>query len=717
MHWFQGRQIRTRDLDGIARNGENDNVFPGMEFIFVFDHLGSLPIILNAGALEGELFDLDGDGAACLGFDDGDVVFGLAPIHVHHPRLRNDTPNHDILGLPILRRIRRPRLLRIILHHMLSLSHHHLRIRHVKQQRQRPRSLLNQPRRLLGILDIDPIHFQQHVPQLHSRRTGRRSLHDERNDRAIIQRIHELLIRLKKQRIHQLLRLKEHDSQRRSKDFGIVPFSTGRQVPLLFGFGTRRRGFGGGIRRDGFGVRFRCSRRGFSLGASGGGADASAEQVSVVDGGLGCRGGGDGRGGGSEAHVGPGVAVGRGGFGRHGLDLGNSSHGGGAGARGVERWDVAAAEDAEGVVVGGGGWDECRGRRGRGRWGRGSPGVVGELGGRGLLDHLRRRGRGSGCTPGIVGHLGRDEGRWRWGGCSPWIGGNWGVGGLLRLQLRLLRKLLLRLRCRSITKWIHSQHAVLVLILIHARGWSCHGSRSGSGRHVKWIGKLIASVALLLRGGTTAKRPQGIGVGGSGTRNQCPRPHRRLRRRQRGRGRLSRRSLSHAAPHLAHPASGRASCCLKIPMAAIHAIHGRRSHHTPHHALRRHEHGILPTPIHGLLLLQLRRRLPVHSPALHSHSSVHSPRLHGVVGSIHHRLLRLSRSRHEGVLVAVLTGRSAELRGLWLLELLQLLLLLRRWLARRRQRRREVIGELIERVHDGGDYFGWVSAGILTGCN
>mmetsp|Transcript_17946 Transcript_17946/g.36063 ORF Transcript_17946/g.36063 Transcript_17946/m.36063 type:complete len:116 (-) Transcript_17946:525-872(-) len=77
MHWFQGRQIRTRDLDGIARNGENDNVFPGMEFIFVFDHLRALPIILNAGALEGELFDLDGDGAACLGFDDGDVVFGL----------------------------------------------------------------------------------------------------------------------------------------------------------------------------------------------------------------------------------------------------------------------------------------------------------------------------------------------------------------------------------------------------------------------------------------------------------------------------------------------------------------------------------------------------------------------------------------------------------------------------------------------------------------
>ena len=48
-----------------------------MELVFVFDHLGSLPVILDAGALEGELFDLDGDWAAGLGFDDGNVIFGL----------------------------------------------------------------------------------------------------------------------------------------------------------------------------------------------------------------------------------------------------------------------------------------------------------------------------------------------------------------------------------------------------------------------------------------------------------------------------------------------------------------------------------------------------------------------------------------------------------------------------------------------------------------
>lgn len=48
-----------------------------MEFILVLDHLGTLPIVLDAGALEGELFYLDGDGTAGLGFDYGNVVFGL----------------------------------------------------------------------------------------------------------------------------------------------------------------------------------------------------------------------------------------------------------------------------------------------------------------------------------------------------------------------------------------------------------------------------------------------------------------------------------------------------------------------------------------------------------------------------------------------------------------------------------------------------------------
>ena len=49
-----------------------------MEFVFVFDHLRTLPIVLDACSLEGELFDFDGDGTAGLCFDDGNVVFGLA---------------------------------------------------------------------------------------------------------------------------------------------------------------------------------------------------------------------------------------------------------------------------------------------------------------------------------------------------------------------------------------------------------------------------------------------------------------------------------------------------------------------------------------------------------------------------------------------------------------------------------------------------------------
>ena len=74
---FELTQIRTCNLDGITRHWENDDVFPWMEFVFVLDHLRSLPIILNAGALKGELFYLDRDGTAGLRFDDGNIILGL----------------------------------------------------------------------------------------------------------------------------------------------------------------------------------------------------------------------------------------------------------------------------------------------------------------------------------------------------------------------------------------------------------------------------------------------------------------------------------------------------------------------------------------------------------------------------------------------------------------------------------------------------------------
>ena len=48
-----------------------------MEFVLVFDHLRSLPVVLDAGSLEGELFHFDRYRAASLCFNDCDIVFGL----------------------------------------------------------------------------------------------------------------------------------------------------------------------------------------------------------------------------------------------------------------------------------------------------------------------------------------------------------------------------------------------------------------------------------------------------------------------------------------------------------------------------------------------------------------------------------------------------------------------------------------------------------------
>jgi len=48
-----------------------------MELVLVLDHLWTLPIILNAGALQRKLLDLDGDGATSLCLNNRDVVFGL----------------------------------------------------------------------------------------------------------------------------------------------------------------------------------------------------------------------------------------------------------------------------------------------------------------------------------------------------------------------------------------------------------------------------------------------------------------------------------------------------------------------------------------------------------------------------------------------------------------------------------------------------------------
>lgn len=74
---FEGRQIRGRDLDGIASHRQHHNVLPGVKLILVLHHLGSLPVVLNPGTLQGKLFDLHRDGTTSLRFNYGNIVFGL----------------------------------------------------------------------------------------------------------------------------------------------------------------------------------------------------------------------------------------------------------------------------------------------------------------------------------------------------------------------------------------------------------------------------------------------------------------------------------------------------------------------------------------------------------------------------------------------------------------------------------------------------------------
>lgn len=52
MNGFQLAKVRARNLDGIPRDGEDDNVLPRMELVLVLDHLGTLPVVLDAGSLE-----------------------------------------------------------------------------------------------------------------------------------------------------------------------------------------------------------------------------------------------------------------------------------------------------------------------------------------------------------------------------------------------------------------------------------------------------------------------------------------------------------------------------------------------------------------------------------------------------------------------------------------------------------------------------------------
>mmetsp|Transcript_20061 Transcript_20061/g.29576 ORF Transcript_20061/g.29576 Transcript_20061/m.29576 type:complete len:226 (+) Transcript_20061:590-1267(+) len=203
-----------------------------MKLVLILDHLWSLPVILYTCALKRELFYLDRNWATSLCFNHCNIILGLGSVHIHHPWLSNNTSDDTILRFPILGTIRRSRLSRIIFHHMLPLSHYNSSIRNIKQKWQRPRTLLNQPTSLLWILDINPIHLQQNMSQLHSCSPRRRSLDNKSNNGTIIQILHQRSIRLQKQTIRQLLRFEEHDSKCRSENSCIVPFSSRRQFTL-----------------------------------------------------------------------------------------------------------------------------------------------------------------------------------------------------------------------------------------------------------------------------------------------------------------------------------------------------------------------------------------------------------------------------------------------------------------------------------------------------
>jgi len=73
---------------------------------------------------------------------------------------------------------------------MLSLGNDHSGIGDIEEERKGSRSLLDKSRRLLWILDVDPVHLQKDMSQFDTRRASRRPLNNERDNRAIVQSIY-----------------------------------------------------------------------------------------------------------------------------------------------------------------------------------------------------------------------------------------------------------------------------------------------------------------------------------------------------------------------------------------------------------------------------------------------------------------------------------------------------------------------------------------------
>jgi len=77
---FQLRQVGGRDFDGVAGHGKHNNVLPWMDLVLILDHLRTLPIILDTGALQRELLHFDRHRSSGLRLNDSNIIFGLKKI-------------------------------------------------------------------------------------------------------------------------------------------------------------------------------------------------------------------------------------------------------------------------------------------------------------------------------------------------------------------------------------------------------------------------------------------------------------------------------------------------------------------------------------------------------------------------------------------------------------------------------------------------------------
>lgn len=119
---------------------------------------------------------------------------------------------------------------------MFSFCYNNVGVRNVEQQRKRARSLLDESGSLFWILHIDSVHFQENVSQLDTRRSCRRSFHDEGDNGTFVQSIDNVSVRVQKEGVRQFLGFEEHNPKSWSENTRIVEFSSGRKIALLFLF-------------------------------------------------------------------------------------------------------------------------------------------------------------------------------------------------------------------------------------------------------------------------------------------------------------------------------------------------------------------------------------------------------------------------------------------------------------------------------------------------